>query len=280
MLRHVGKLLTNGSLSAAVVAPSIQRSHSPAIVFGAMICMLSLAACASSRPVTSTLDAEALNLPPGTARPETALQMRRGLSLPEGVLATVRPEGFDPTPTSRSDRDILPGVYVADDQYDDTYMVNRNDDPILDAALAELERSDPISAPAAAVREPAATASDPRLADRRPNEAPLNLYTANVPMALDPVAAPLEAGGFGVHITSYRSKDSIKPGLAHILSAYGRELEGLQAMVNLETVEGKGLFYRLKFGPFGSYEAALARCDRIKVYGEYCGVVGFDGEPL
>ncbi len=269
MLRYLTRLLvTEASAKSSedmTKCPGRRRGVVP--VVATLVCALSLGACAASRPVTSTLDAERLNLPPGAEAPPSALAMSRGLSLPEGVLQTVRPDGFDPTPTDRRDQNLLPGVYVADDQYDDTYMVDRRQDPILDAAMAELANAEPLP-------------EEPPIELRIPVEAPVSLYAATVPIENDVAALPAEAGTFGIHITSYRESDSIRPGLAHILSRYGRELEGLRALINLEDVIGKGLFYRLKFGPFGSYEAALARCDRIKMQGEYCNVVSFNGQPL
>lgn len=269
MLRNLTRLLVTEASAKSTEdmtkRPGRRRRVVPMVA--ALVCALSLGACAASRPVTSTLEGERLNLPPGAETPPTALTMRGGLSLPEGVLQTVRPDGFDPTPTGRRDQNLLPGVYVADDQYDDTYMVDRRQDPILAAAMAELENAEPLP-------------EEPSLELRIPVEAPVGLYAAAVPIENDVAALPAEAGTFGIHITSYQQSESIRPGLAHILSRYGRELEGLRALINLEDVVGKGLFYRLKFGPFGSYEAALARCDRIKMQGEYCNVVSFNGQPL
>jgi hypothetical protein len=82
-----------------------------------------------------------------------------------------------------------------------------------------------------------------------------------------------------VHLASYRSPVHALRGWAELEARHGG-LAGLQARVSRVDLGDRGVFLRLKAGPFDTPAAAEAECDAIKASGEWCTVTDFAGEAL
>ncbi|MGX6647926.1 SPOR domain-containing protein [Maricaulaceae bacterium MS644] len=82
-----------------------------------------------------------------------------------------------------------------------------------------------------------------------------------------------------VHLASYREPVHAVRGWAELEARHGG-LAGLQARVSQVDLGDRGVFLRLKAGPFDTPAVAEAACDAIKASGEWCTVTDFAGEAL
>ena len=83
----------------------------------------------------------------------------------------------------------------------------------------------------------------------------------------------------GVHVASYRTADQAREGWA-LLSARHETLAALTARVDETDLGERGVYLRLKAGPFDSAEAARSACGEIETSGDWCQVAAYDGVPL
>jgi hypothetical protein len=106
---------------------------------------------------------------------------------------------------------------------------------------------------------------------------------APVPSAQTPGPAPDLSGAHSVmsavHLASYREHHHAVSGWAELEGRHGG-LAGLQARLTEVDLGDRGVFLRLKAGPFDTPAAAEAACDAIKASGEWCTVTDFAGEAL
>jgi SPOR domain len=103
---------------------------------------------------------------------------------------------------------------------------------------------------------------------------------AIVTAPIGPPPAPAD-GKFGVHLASYKLKESVAEGWSDYRKQYRGVLDGLQPRVAaIDLHDGRGTLYRLKAGPFASEAAARATCHKVEAYpAGYCKVMDFSGVP-
>jgi len=83
----------------------------------------------------------------------------------------------------------------------------------------------------------------------------------------------------GVHLASYRHEENLRSGWAELQAEYPA-LQAREARFEETTLEDRGVFLRLKAGPFDSHADAMAFCADLTVQGAYCMPVDFSGNPL
>lgn len=98
-----------------------------------------------------------------------------------------------------------------------------------------------------------------------------------------PLPAPDLAGArsvlHGVHLTSYRDQAHVAAGW-RALQGTLPVLGGLSARVAPADLGERGVYLRLKAGPFDSRDGAQALCARLQAEGYWCQPVDFTGEPV
>ncbi|WBQ11721.1 SPOR domain-containing protein [Hyphomonadaceae bacterium BL14] len=107
------------------------------------------------------------------------------------------------------------------------------------------------------------------------------------PPAAAPEPAPLPAPDLtgarsvlhGVHLTSYRDPAHVVAGW-RALQATLPALDGLSARVVPADLGERGVYLRLKAGPFDSRDAAQAWCAQAQAGGHWCQAVDFTGTPV
>ena len=100
-----------------------------------------------------------------------------------------------------------------------------------------------------------------------------------IPRSADVMGGNSGGDGFGVHLASYRVAGNAQKGW-EVLTARHDVLKGRQARLAAVDLPGRGMFLRLKAGPFASRAAAVEACRMIEVTGDYCAVTTFDGVAL
>jgi len=74
----------------------------------------------------------------------------------------------------------------------------------------------------------------------------------------------------GIHLASYRSKRDAERGWSQLRRAYKAELGKLQSDISKVDLGAKGIFYRLKAGPFADKGQAQAICAKLKRRRQFC----------
>ncbi|MGJ3230280.1 MAG: hypothetical protein ACFE0P_00610 [Oceanicaulis sp.] len=82
-----------------------------------------------------------------------------------------------------------------------------------------------------------------------------------------------------VHLASYRQRAHAVSGWAQMTRRHG-ELADRTARLSEVDLRERGVFLRLKAGPFDTPGEAEAACDAVKARGDWCAVTDFSGEPL
>jgi hypothetical protein len=145
-----------------------------------------------------------------------------------------------------------------------------------------------LSGPGGAAPPPPAMASDARkaaptkAAEKSAKPMPAAAMPEPAPVAaLEPDALFADTAQFAVHLASYRSELRAAQGWREYRQHFKPLLETLQPRVlGIDFNDGRGLFFRLKGGPFPTKAAAQTVCDAIHERGEYCKVEEFTGTPL
>ncbi|MCC5996579.1 MAG: SPOR domain-containing protein [Oceanicaulis sp.] len=83
----------------------------------------------------------------------------------------------------------------------------------------------------------------------------------------------------GVHLASYRDLDHVRAGW-RALQASSSALSGLEARVARADLGERGVYLRLKAGPFDTREAAASACAALQSEGLWCQTLDFSGEAL
>lgn len=97
--------------------------------------------------------------------------------------------------------------------------------------------------------------------------------------ALD--AAEARSVMYAVHLASYRSDAAAARGWRVLTEAAPEALAGLTARVEVVDLGGeRGVYRRLKAGPFASRADAEARCASLQAAGYFCQAVDFTGERV
>jgi len=118
-------------------------------------------------------------------------------------------------------------------------------------------------------------------------EAALTRSAANPIDPVDPVpdlvAAPNLNGArsvlSAVHVASYREFTHAARGWRQLTERHA-VLSGRSARLERVDLGERGVFLRLKAGPFDTPEAAATACAAIRSAGDWCAVTGFGGDPL
>lgn len=83
----------------------------------------------------------------------------------------------------------------------------------------------------------------------------------------------------GVHLASYRLEENAVSGWAELRESLP-DLQPHRARLERRDLGERGIFLRLKAGPFDSHEAALVFCEALRASERYCMPVDFSGVPL
>ena len=85
---------------------------------------------------------------------------------------------------------------------------------------------------------------------------------------------------YGVHIASYRTMDHVVQGWETMWAMLPDVLGPLQARVEAADLGERGVYLRLKAGPFATRADALSACAELSQSAIYCQAMAFTGDPL
>lgn len=134
-------------------------------------------------------------------------------------------------------------------------------------AIEPLDEEPQAAEPAPAEETPESTAEPPPTAAAAPTEG-----AASEPDA----AAPSGPEQLGVHLASYRRKDSAEGGWKQLRKAHPDVLDGLEFRLEEVELAERGLFYRLKAGPLAAVEEARRICNILTTRQVFCVVTLFN----
>jgi uncharacterized protein len=133
--------------------------------------------------------------------------------------------------------------------------------------------SDTKPAEAKPADKPAAVVADSKPADTKPADAkPTTTQTASAAPATPATEAQVKAGA-RIQIASLPTEDGAWTGWKDLSAKYKDQLTGLTPVVESADLGTKGIFYRVRVGPFENVAAATTRCDAMKQAGLDCLVV-------
>ncbi|MEN0651963.1 MULTISPECIES: SPOR domain-containing protein [Hyphobacterium] len=84
----------------------------------------------------------------------------------------------------------------------------------------------------------------------------------------------------GVHIASYRTMDHVVQGWDTMRAMLPDVLGPLEARVEAADLGDRGVYLRLKAGPFATRAEALSACAELSQSAIYCQAMAFTGDPL
>lgn len=116
-----------------------------------------------------------------------------------------------------------------------------------------------------------AVGTHPTPAPSAPAPAPVQTASASAQPA--PASQSKTDVGFRVQLGSYASENQASSQAGAIVSKQAALLSGLTQDIQKADLGAKGMYYRLRFGPFDSREAASAKCSALKTAGQACIVV-------
>jgi len=124
---------------------------------------------------------------------------------------------------------------------------------------------------ASAASEPASTSATGS-ADN--TEAPVNLLNEAEaqPAAALPAATQAIPDGYLVQVSSQRSMDQAEASFADIQQQYPSVLGGLKAVIQEADLGDKGIYFRVRVGPWASRDEAIKVCESLKAAGGSCFV--------
>jgi hypothetical protein len=112
-----------------------------------------------------------------------------------------------------------------------------------------------------------------------PAPAPAQAQATAPANGVDPLFADTQQ--YAIHLASYRSEMRAALGWKEYRAKFKPLIDALQPRVlGIDFNDGRGMFYRLKGGPFPNKAEAQKMCDEIKSRGEFCKVEEFTGTPL
>jgi cell division protein FtsN len=80
-------------------------------------------------------------------------------------------------------------------------------------------------------------------------------------------------GGFLVQLGAFTSEDQAHSHATQIVGKHADLLNGLNQDIQRADLGAKGVYYRLRFGPFGSRKDATDKCSALKSEGQECVVI-------
>lgn len=134
-------------------------------------------------------------------------------------------------------------------------------------------------------------AADPaRLAAAGPQMAALERALTDTPAAPEPAIMAVQRGPApdlsgarsvmsAVHIASYREHRHAVSGWTELAGRHD-VLAGRQARLARADLGERGVYLRLKAGPFDTPSLAVSACEAIRASGDWCAVTDFSGEAL
>ena len=93
-------------------------------------------------------------------------------------------------------------------------------------------------------------------------------------------AIPAQSVLRAAHLASYSSTASAQRGWLTLTTQFPNALSGLTPRVERADLGSKGVFYRLKAGPFGDDAAVRAACRPLVASGVYCAPTHYRGDAL
>lgn len=85
---------------------------------------------------------------------------------------------------------------------------------------------------------------------------------------------------YALHLASYRSDDHAQQGWRLLQADAGATLAGLTPRIEVADLGSKGVYRRLKAGPFNTKAEAASRCEALRAAGHYCQLTDFAGRAL
>lgn len=115
-------------------------------------------------------------------------------------------------------------------------------------------------------------------------KAPVSAPALPVAQKLDPASKPaaskiavapaqLPSDAYLIQIASLRSAEAARRAWDQSVKRHTQLLEGLRLFVKETTIKGRGVFYRVQAGPFGSQASAHAKCAELKKSKVACLVI-------
>ena len=120
--------------------------------------------------------------------------------------------------------------------------------------------------------KPATVTANSKPADKPAGAKPTTTQTASATPATPATEAQVKAGA-RIQIASLPTEDGAWAGWKDLSAKYKDQLTGLTPVVESADLGTKGIFYRVRVGPFENVAAATARCDALKQAGLDCLVV-------
>ncbi len=115
------------------------------------------------------------------------------------------------------------------------------------------------------------------------NVAPANLRAGNAEAPTPPpevLQASIDETRFSVHLASYRNREGAVEGWSELSQRFSPVLASLEPRVSQVNIEDRGIFFRLKAGPFQSWGAANEVCDYLRGSSWSCAVMDFTGDDI
>ncbi len=103
-----------------------------------------------------------------------------------------------------------------------------------------------------------------------PTPAPANTATANTGPATTSVAAGATTGTHLVQVGAFRSRDEAMTFYNRLVAKHGTFISSKAPDVQRADLGAKGIYYRLRIGPFASKDAAATYCTSLKERGQDC----------
>jgi cell division septation protein DedD len=160
---------------------------------------------------------------------------------------------------------------------------------VMEARLAAAERAAALAADQARRALALARAGESPAPVETADAEPAGAGTAQaaIPSTPPPPASPAPAQNgtppealFAVHLASYRQAGDAVRGWRQLEARHGDALAGLTPRVARISLGERGVFFRLKAGPFPERDDAAIACDRLESEGVSCAVMDFTGEAL
>jgi cell division protein FtsN len=143
--------------------------------------------------------------------------------------------------------------------------------PEQDGASAESPTAQPTAEPVeTAAAEPSPEPEPPAAAGRR-DSGPVDLLSAAP--AQEPTPAPSTSGeGWVVQVSSQRSQADAQSSWNSLKSRYSSVLGALEPSIQEADLGAKGVFYRVRVGPWASRDEAIGVCEALQAAGGDCFV--------
>jgi cell division protein FtsN len=156
-------------------------------------------------------------------------------------------------------------------------VARESDDPIADIASENQLNDDEVVDDAVADRIERLAAADAALAQEAPAEAAPKPATQPTPVKAEPPAVAAQpstvraaTGTHLVQVGAFRSDDEANAMWTRMEGKLGEYLSGKAPDVERADLGAKGVYYRLRIGPFASADDAKTYCEGLKSRGQDC----------